>query len=249
MERRVEFVGSIIIFFVLLFVYSKWGPAIPFSTTTQSKGEPMIVSGEGKVKVTPDTAVVNFGIEDQGQNLKALQDRVNKKSQDLIKEIQKLGIEDKNIKTTSYNIYPENDYGDGQARIVGYRVSINYEVRIEDFDKINDTISTITQNGANVVSGISFELSEELKTEKLNEAREIAAKEAKNKAEGLAKAAGITLGKIINVSENQAGGYPAPMYEKMAVGMGGSDTTNIAPEIKMGQTEISVMVNLSYEVR
>ena len=86
-------------------------------------------------------------------------------------------------------------------RITGYQVSTSYEVTISDFNKINDLLVSATSFGANTVGSVTFDLSEELKNEKLKEAREIAVTEAKLKASGLAKAAGINLGKIINISE------------------------------------------------
>ena len=92
MEKRVEFIGSIIIFFVLLFVYSKFGPSLPISVLTQTKGEPMMVSEIGKVTVVPDIAKVTVGIEAQGQILKRVQDEANTKSKNLTDALKKLGI-------------------------------------------------------------------------------------------------------------------------------------------------------------
>jgi len=246
MEKRVEFVGSIIIFFVLLFIYSKWGPAIPFSTTTQSKGEPLVVSETGKVSVVPDIAKVTLGMKESGSSLKIVQDSVNKKSKSLSAELKKLGVEEKDIKTINYNVYPEYDYNQTPNRITGYRVSTSYEVKVTDFEKVNELLVLATQNGANVIGNISFEVNEKTKEEKLQEAREEAVNLAKAKAEGLAKASGITLGKIINVSESE-GFEPRPvmMYDK-AVGNGGAPET---ANIEAGETEIQVTVSLSYEVR
>jgi len=84
--------GSIILFFILLFVFAKWGPAINFSTTTQTKGEPFVVQGTGKSFVAPDIAKIDLGIEESGTDLKTVQDSVNKKSQSLVSQVEKLGI-------------------------------------------------------------------------------------------------------------------------------------------------------------
>lgn len=247
MEKGVEFVGSIIIFFVLLFVYSKFGPSLPISVLTQTKGEPMVVTDTGKVTVVPDIAKVSFGIEAQGQNLKQVQDSVNKKSKTLTDAFKKLGIDEKDIKTTNYNVNPEYDYQSNPYKINGYRVSTSYEVKITDFEKVNDALTIATESGANIVGNISFEVNDKTKEEYTQEAREEAVKLAKEKAEGLAKASGITLGKIINVTESFGVDYPRPvMMLDKAVGMGGTpETANVTP----GETEISVTVSLSYEIR
>ena len=256
MERRVEFIGSIIIFFILLFVYSKFGPSLPISVLTQTKGEPMMVSDTGKVSIVPDIAKVTIGIDSQGQNLKQVQDSVNKKSKSLTDALKKLGIDEKDIKTTNYSVNPEYDYSNSPYKIndyeiqpfkiKGYRVSTNYEVKITDFELVNDALTMATESGANVVGNISFEVNEETKEKKLQEAREMAVDKAKQKAEGLAKASGITLGKIINVTESMGYDYPGPiMYSKeIALDASQPETANIQD----GETEISVTVTLSYSL-
>ena len=246
-EKHVSFAGSMIIFFVLLFVFAKWGPPIAFSTTTQTKGEPFVVQGTGKVTVAPDIAKIDIGIQESGVNLKTLQDSVNKKSQDLVAQIKKFGIEAKDIKTISYSVYPEYDYTAPTQAITGYQVSTRYEITIRDFTKINDIIASVTSFGANSIGGINFDLSDDLKNKTLATAREEAVSEAKTKAEGLAKAAGISLGKIINVSESTPSNIRP--YPLQAVGMGAAEKSVTEPDVQPGTTEIDVTISLSYEVR
>src|SRR5689334_17474403 len=91
--------GAVVMFFILLFIFAKWGPSINFTSTVQTKGEPFMVSGEGKVSVTPDIAKVTMGIVETGSSLKTLQSAVNTKSKALTDALKKLGINDKDIKT------------------------------------------------------------------------------------------------------------------------------------------------------
>lgn len=245
-----EPIATVIIFFALLFVFAKWGPSINFKTTSQSIGEPMVVTADAKVAVTPDIAKVTLGIEESGSSLKTVQESVNKKTKTLVDQIKKLGISEKDIKTTAYNVYPESDYNSRPAKIVGYRVSTNYEVSVKDFDKVNDLLVIATGSGANQINGVSFEISDSLKEEKLNEARAEASQKAKSKAQGLAKAANITLGRIINVSENQGIDYPRPysLEKSLPIGAGG-DVNLTQPEIKPGQTDLTISISLSFEIR
>jgi len=247
-ERNFNFISSIVVFFILLFVFAKWGPAINFSSTTQSKGEPFVVMGEGKVSVTPDIAKVSFGIQESGSSLKQVQNNVNTKTKTLTSALKKLGIAEADIKTTSYNVYPQYDFTNPGQRITGYQVSTDYEVTVKDFDKVNDAIVAGTASGANIVGNVSFDLNDSTKTEKTNEARVKAVDDAKTKAEGLAKAAGINLGKIINVSENQNQNIRPIAFTDKAVGLGGRAPI-AQPEIQPGTTEIDITVSLSYELR
>ncbi len=242
-------VAAVIIFFALLFVFAKWGPSINFATTTQTKGEPFIASGEGKVSVTPDIAIVTLGIQETGSSLKTVQNSVNVKSKSLTEALKKLGVSENDIKTTSYNVYPQYDYSSSTQRITGYQVSTNYKVTVKDFDKVNDILVSATGAGANIVGNVSFDINDSTKLEKTNEARELAVKNAKEKAEGLAKAAGIGLGNILNVSENQSSSNAIRTMAIPAAGGGDMAKANIQPDIQPGQTEINVTVSLSYEVR
>lgn len=239
--------GAVIIFFILLFVFAKWGPSIPFSVLSQQKGTPMIVEGTGKSFVTPDIAKVSVGVEESGTSLKSVQDSVNKKSKTLTDSLKKLGIDEKDIKTSSYNLYPQFDYQAPTQKITGYQVSITYEVTIRNFDKVNDALVAVTNAGANIIGNVAFEVNDKTKKEKLQEAREMAVSEAKEKAQGLAKAAGVTLGKAINISESQVGEpRPVALMEKAA---GAPNTPVTQPEIIPGQAELSVSVSLSFEIR
>jgi len=241
-------VVNIVLFFVLLFLYSKFGPSLPISVLTQTKGEPMVVSDTGKVTVVPDIAKVNFGIEAQGQILKRVQDDVNAKSKKLTDALEKLGIDEKDIKTSNYSVSPEYDYSNSPYRINGYRVSTNYEVKITDFEKVNDALTIATESGANIIGNINFEVNDKTKEEMTQKAREEAVKLAKGKAEGLAKASGITLGKIINVTESFGYDYPRPIAYAKELSIGAGDSQEIA-NVTPGETEISVTVSLSYEIR
>ena len=236
----------ILSFFILLFIYSTFGPRLPISIITQQKGEPLIVSEEGKATAVPDIAKVSLGIEESGTSLKSVQDNVNKKSKNLVSELKKLGIEEKNIKTTSYNVYPEYNYESQPPKISGYKVSTNYEVTIDNFDKVNEVVVKATEVGTNVVGNISFDLKDETKQKALDQARELAIDKAQKKAKSLAKIAGISLGKIINISESQNNLTPRPIYTKAGAGL---DQAIAQPEIAPGETEIFVNISISWEIK
>ena len=243
-----SFVGSILVFFLLLFIFAKWGPAINFNSTTQTTGQPFIVTGTGKETVAPDIAKIDLGIQETGTNLKTVQDSVNKKSLTLVAGIKKLGVADSDIKTVSYYVYPQYDYTNPTQRITGYQVSTSYEITIHDFTKINDLIASATTLGANTIGNVNFDLSDDLKNKTLQTARDEAVAQAKTKATGLAKAAGITLGKIINVSEETPSNI-TPLALPVSGGGMGAEKSVAQPSVQPGTTELDVSISLSYEVR
>lgn len=207
----------------------------------------MVVTGEGKATAIPDIAKVSVGIQSSGQILNQVQDDANKKSQALVAALKKLGIEDKDIKTTSYNISPQQDFQSNPPRITGYQVSISYEVTVRKIDNINNVLTTVTGAGANLVGGVNFDLSDTASAKALDAARADAVGKAKQSAESLAKASGVTLGKIINISEGQ-NNVPRPLTAT-AVGLGGAEKSVTQPNVQPGTTEIDITVSLSYEIR
>jgi len=232
-------------FFLLLAIFSKFGVKLPISVISQERGQPLVVDGEGTATAVPDVALVTVGIEESGLELNQVQDTASEKSKALVASLKKLGIDEKDIKTSSYNVYPEYNYDSGTPRIVGYRVSTTYEIKVEDFEKVNEVLSESVNSGARVIGGVSFEVNEETRKKLLNEARVEAVDEAKEKAQSLAKAAGVSLGKILNISESQSLGGPIPVALREA-GIGGGEPQ---PEITPGETEVSVVVSIAYEIR
>ena len=198
--------------------------------------------------VVPDEAIINLGIEKSGSNLRATQEEVNKTLNSLTEGLGSLGVKKEDIKTTNYSIFPEYDYfQSGSARITGYRVTTNLEVKIRQIDKAGDVLERSTAFGVNSVGGVQFSVNEERQKELLKEARKKAITQAKEKAQSLAAAAGITLGRVISISESQEL-FPIPLYGRALAPIGGGEPIE-KPQIEPGQTEIKTTVSLYYETR
>lgn len=230
-------------FFTLLFIFTKLAGPIPFSVTsvTTQKSVTFDVSGEGKVTVVPDVAVVTVGIQANGSSVKVAQDQINNVINKVSSAIKKLGIDENDIKTVGYNINPNYDFREGSQKIIGYSAGTNLSIKVKQIDNVNSVIDAATANGANQVGGISFDVNDKTKAE--NEAREKAVEQAKTKARQAAKIAGFKLGKIINYNEN-FGGFPGPLpLRAMAEDVSGTPT-----QVEPGSSEIVITVTLSYEI-
>lgn len=235
---------TIVSFFILLLIYTKVVGPIPFSvnSVTTQKTDTFNVTGEGKVAVKPDVAMVNVGVEANGSSVKTVQDQINLVTNRVSEAIKKLGVSADDIKTTNYSVYPNYDYTSGSQRISSYRASSNLQIKVRDIDKVNSVVDAATVNGANQVFGINFEVDDKQKAE--DEARQEAVDEARRKAESAAKIAGFKLGKIVNYSESLGSGFPRPVPLSAGATMEKDTKTQIEP----GSSEITVTVTLSYEV-
>ena len=249
--RGLELIGAVVVFFLLLLVYTKIFGPIPFTVNNINtlNSTPFEVSGTGKATAAPDTAVINIGVTESGASVAEAQAKTNEAAENIINGLKEVGVEENKIKTTNYSVNP--NYSEvtfpspDRGQISSYTVTQNLEVETQ-IDKANAAVDSATKSGANLVGGISFTLNDEKLEELKNEARTEAVEMAKRSAEGLASAAGIKLGNIINVQENY-GGTPMPVFrEAMALDSSiGEEVpkTNITP----GETNVEVTVMLTYQ--
>lgn len=242
-----KILAAFIGFLILLALYFRFIGPIPLSltSTVTTKTDVFTSTGEGKAVATPDIAKVTLGITVNQVKVSTAQEQANKTINKIQEDIKKLGISEKDIKTTRYDLNPNYDWSGGKQRITGYQITVNLEVKVRDFDKINSVIDTATADGANLIGNLEFLLDDPKLKEVQNKAREEAVKEAKEKAQSLAKAAGIKLGKIINVQENVVSPFePRPVSLEKTEGAGETPT-----QIVPGEQEIRISVTLTYETR
>lgn len=237
------------ILFILIgvFLYTKLAGPIPFSVNSiqTSKSNFFSVQGTGKATEVPDTALLSLGVTKTASNVLTAQQEANQAVNKIVTDLKNLGIEEKNIKTTNYSVYPDYDYNSGRQNIKGYTVTQSLEVKIKPIDKANKAIDIATTDGANIVGGVTFVLNDEEKKKLENKARVEAIKNAKEKAESLSSLSGIRLGKIIDVQENPVFDrlMPVAMDLKAPIGSPEEKSTEINP----GENTIQTTVTLSYE--
>ncbi len=236
--------SSVLSIFIIAYIFFKFAGPIPFTVNqiTTNKASTFDVAGEGSESVVPDQATATFGISTQGSSVSDVQSRVNSTINQVISSMKSLGVNEKDIKTTNYSIYPDYDYSNGN-KIKGYNGSANITVTFHDFDKVNQAFDAATQAGANEAGQLSFGLSEEKQKEAENKATKQAIDRAKDKAQSLASLSGIKLGKLVNVSTG-APVNPRP-YETVALSAG--QTADQKTQVQPGTSEVRVTVTLSYE--
>ncbi len=208
------------------------------------------VSGKGEVLVKPDIASVSFGVSAENMDVAKAQTESATKINAILAFLKTNGVEDKDVKTTNYSIYPRYDYVKsadiyygGKQVLAGYTVSQTVTVKIRKIEDAGKILSGLGGLGATDVSGLSFlvDKEDELKVQ----ARDKAIEDAKTQAKNLAKSLGVKIVKITSFSES--GNYPI-YYAK--AGIGAADmTSSVAPQIPTGENTITSNVNITYEIR
>lgn len=213
-----------------------------------------VVQGDGKAVGVPDVAGFSFEvITEGGVDIATLQSQNADKMNKAIEFVTKQGVDKKDIATSQYNIQPRYEtpnctYGSGKvcppATIVGYTVQQSVHVKVRDFKLISALLSGVVTSGANSVSNIQFAIDDSTIIE--NAARAEAIHKAQEKAQSVADAAGFTLGRLLEISENNS----MPYYNQPMMGGGISDskTASATPTIEPGSQEVTINVSLKYEI-
>ena len=210
------------------------------------------VSGKGEVYAKPDLALASFSVITEKKTVAEAMAANAQKMNAVISSIKKHGVKDKDIKTTSFNIYPRYEwhkagqpYPEGKRVLVGYQARQSLEVKIRDMQGIGAIIQAATDAGANQVGNLRFVVDKQDELKK--QARQEAIKKAKAKAKELASQLGVKLVRIVSFNENSTIPRYYPLMKAASSAPGAGATP--APQIETGENKIEVNVTITYEIR
>jgi uncharacterized protein YggE len=198
------------------------------------------VTGEATVSVAPDQAQIDGGVTSDARTAREAAEANNAAMGKVLQALKGAGIEEKDFQTSRLSLQPQYAPNrTGPSPVTGYRASNRVTVRVRDVSKVAGVIDVLVGAGANDIGGINFTVSQPSKH--LDDAREKAVADARRKAEIYARAAGVTLGEPLSISEE---GAPAPLFRgKMAAPMAAG-----AP-VAQGEETLSVTVSVSWAIK
>lgn len=208
--------------------------------------ETISVTGTGHATVTPDRFSFTVGVQTISDTVEQAVNENNSKTAATIAALKRAGATDKDIRTTNFSIYPQQDYGQNKLpRILGYQVSNSITVRRENISEAGKLLQAALNAGVNQSSGLQFEVSDPARGR--DQAMRAAYDEAKSKASLLALAAGRTLGRALAISE---GGGVAPPYPmpRAAMAMRAESVVSEVP-VEAGSQDVSYSVSVVFELR
>ncbi len=202
---------------------------------------PMItVTGEGVVEATPDIATLMIGVTTQGATAAEALSANSAAMAAVLARLTTAGIEGRDLQTSNLSLGPDYSKFDSSSGGVPstYIASNMLTVRVRALDTLGTVLDAAVADGANTLNGLTFGLADPDPV--LNEARKEAVADARAKAELLAAAAGVKLGKIVSISE--AGGMtdPVPMFRQEASAAG--------VPVQGGELGLSANVTIFYEI-
>ena len=214
--------------------------------STEAPG--IAVSGKGEVQAPPDTGFFDVGVSVTATTVADARDRAAKAADAVIGSVKKNGVDNKDIKTTQFRIDPMYDYGKngGTPRITGYTVTNTVEVKVRKLDNFSKIVDDAVAAGGDQVriQGIRFDIEDSAKL--LEQAREAAMKDAKEKADQLARLGGVKLGTPLAISEQQSSS-PPPILSRDAKGIAASEVAPTPIEAGTGSVVVNVEVRWGIE--
>jgi uncharacterized protein YggE len=222
----------------------------------------IVAHGQADVFAPADVATFSFGVMADAATVKDAQDKATSQMNNILPALKDMGIEDKDVKTTSYNVYPQYASADSAQpfvcttagycppggktqKITGYEVSQTVEVKVRDSSKAGDAVTKVGSLGASNISGIDFQIDDPSTLQE--QARQQAIADAKAKAAELASDLGVRLDGIVGFNETNQ----SPIYFKAmaADSAAGSAPVPAPAQLPQGQNKITSQVDVTYRIR
>ena len=204
----------------------------------------LTVSGQGEVKSVPDTANLSAGVTTTAVSAKEALAANSRAMNAVFDTLKRLGVADKDMQTSNFSVEPQYQMCKPNTpcprRVVSYQVSNTVDVAV-DIGKAGPVLDALVSSGSNQIGGIDFSIRDPKPL--LTQARAVAVKDAIDRAETYAKAAGITLGPIQSIQEGGTTA-PRPMFKAMAV-----TGYAAAPPVAAGEETTSASVTITWAIQ
>ena len=216
---------------------------LPSLAAAQIQAPSISVTGEASISVPPDIVEIDAGVTTEAKTARDAVEANNTQMGKVLLALKSASVAERDYQTSRLSLTPlmsTRTPTSQNPQIVGYTARNRVSIRLRDVTKVASVIDTLISAGVNDMGGIAFSVSNASKL--LDDARAEAVADAKRKAAIYAKAANVTLGNAISISED--GGAPAPVFRsKFSVGAPAS------VPVAQGEETLRVGVSVSYEIK
>lgn len=224
---------KLILILVVLFISTSY--------SQEQKQVPMInVSGEGKIKVVPDQALISISIETKGTKAEDVKKENDKKMDAILKFIKKSNIAKEDFQTQRVSLNPSYDY---EKKKRNYVATQSLQILLKDLSKYDELMEGLVDEGINRIDNVEFKSSK--MKELQSDARKLAMKDAKSKAEDFVSVLGQKVGKAILISDNSQS-YIPPSPRVYAMKSASMDESAPRETLAVGEIEIITNVSVSF---
>ena len=207
-------------------------------------------TGTATMGIDPNKLEVYLGVETQSESAQECQQENARIINDIRAALISSGISADSINTHRYNIYPIRDYTNYQKidNIIGYRTIHILKIESENVNIAGSIIDTAVENGANKIENVLFTMTDELMNQKRTELLGQAASNARQKADSIAGALGVTIIKVLHASEGYSYYTPYRYNTYDLVETAGMGAIEYPTQITPGDIQISATVTVNFEI-
>jgi uncharacterized protein YggE len=206
----------------------------------------IVVSGEGEAAIAPDVAILSLSVMREAKTARAALNANNDAMAAVIAAMKSSGIAERDLQTAGMQIvprynYPQKNDGSQQPELVAYQVTNTLSVRVRDIDKTGEILDKAVTLGVNQGGNITF--TNDDPSAIVAEARKKAVADSMAKAKTLAQAAGVSVGKVLEISDQNIAPMPMPMNAKAFA------AARDAVPVEPGENSYHVQVNITFEIK
>jgi len=222
--------------------------AFIYATPAQAASPTVTVNGQGIITLEPDVANVSLGVETQNQDPLIAQNENSTLISAVMEALKAMGIDESDIQTSHFHMFPMQDWRDGWGQHIGYQVSHGIQVTVRDIETVGSVLTTATEAGANMSSNVSFGLLDD--TAAYNQALELAIANARSKAQTMASALGSSLGTVVSVMETSSPFFmPSTRFAAdMGMGMVVAEAAGASIPVQTGELSVTAMVSITFNL-
>jgi uncharacterized protein YggE len=204
------------------------------------------VTGSGSVVGEPDIATLNLGVSVEKASVEEAREAAASAMTAVIESLEVNNVAEKDIQTENFSIHPQYDYTDNGRVLRGYRVNNTVSAKVRELESLSDIIDDAAAAGGDIVIVNAIQFMIEDATALQTQARALAVKNAEAKAQTLAEASGVTLGKPVTITETQSGGGPRIAFAESAAF---DNSARSSTPVQAGELAVTVNVTIVYEIK
>jgi len=197
------------------------------------------VSGEGKIIAVPDQVFISIAFETKGTNATDVKKQNDATIEKVLQFITKFKVPKSDVQTKSISLNPQYDY---EKKKRNYNATQSIEILLKNITQYDSLMEGLVDAGINRINGVEFKTSKLIEYQ--SEARKLAIKEAKSKAEDYVSVLGQKVGKALTITDSTQNYYPQPMYTLKSMAMNQAEAPR--ETLAIGEIIISASVNVSF---
>ncbi|MFY7993832.1 MAG: SIMPL domain-containing protein [Bacteriovoracaceae bacterium] len=220
-----------------------------FSTSSFAATSFVNVTGKCQMKVIPDQASLAFTAEALEKDQQKAVNKITVQTKELTDKIKELKLKGMVLETSNYNVHQQRDWENNKMVDKGYRASVTITVTSNEISRMGEAMVLGSKVGITNVGNLRSFLSLEKEQAEYLKCLDIAAEDARGKADQLAKKLKAKVGDVLEIYERPQQSSPSPVYERTMMAMKGASDTMASIPVEAGEQVFSTQIEVKFSLK